>query len=294
MSLISMTGYGRGSASRYGVTINVELNTVNRKQLDIQVSLPKMLHMLQARLHKTIGEAIHRGRVTGELTVAWSAPVKRKAVEVDEDLAQAFIDALKHAAAKLGLSENMSAEILFELPEVVNFVPPIQDTEKLWSVAQSALLTALRELIAMRKQEGQELQKDLEARIRHLAQLVKAIQQRAPQAQDQRRLGLIERIKKAELEIDVDDERLQREIVFYADRLDITEELVRLGSHLKQAKKLFRAGGTSGKTLDFLAQEMFREINTIGSKSSDAEIATQVVTFKAELEKIREQVQNIE
>jgi uncharacterized protein (TIGR00255 family) len=294
MALRSMTGYGRGQATADGLRVTVELSSVNRRQLDLHINLPRSLSILEARIAEDVHQAVHRGRITGEVNVAESSQLRRKSIRVDEDLAEAYLDALRATARKFKLEDDFSGTLLLQLPDVVHYEQIEEDVDRIWPVLQKALLKALRELVRMRNREGKALQQDLEARLGRLGELVEEIRGEAPKVTGRYRTALRERVARAGVEMPVDDDRLLREIVLFADRSDIAEELTRLESHMKQARKLMRSREATGKSLDFLAQEMFREINTIASKGNDSAIVRRVVTFKAELERFREQVQNIE
>ena len=295
MSLMSMTGRGTGAAAGRLARVEAELSSVNRKQLDVNVGLPRFLASFESRVQARIQQALSRGRVTGEIRVTWAEAARAAGARVDEGLARAQVAALRAAAKKLGLPDDLKASALLALPEVVSFERGAADSEALWPAVEKALAAALAALQAMRKKEGAALGRDLRARLRTLAALTAEIGARAPAIAEIYRANLLKRIGAAlpgsEL---AGDERLLKEVALFADRSDLTEELVRLDSHLKQAGDLLKAGGVAGRTLDFLVQEMGREINTIGSKANDGEITRRVIAFKTELERIREQVQNIE
>ncbi len=294
MSLRSMTGYGHGSATGGGVTVDVELTSVNRKQLDLQMNLPRGLTALEPRILEEIHQCISRGRVTVDLSVRWTEEKRRKAIRVDYNLAEEYVKSLRRMGARLGLEDNLDVNTLLSLPEVVRYARPEEDVDQIWDVAGTALSKALKGLVRMRAREGRELQKDIEDRLDLLRRHVGQIRGETPRVLKRHRNALKERLRSAGWEPDAKDDRFHREVVYYADRSDITEELTRLESHLKQARKMIRSKDATGRSMDFLAQEIFREINTIGSKANDAKILNAVVRFKTELERIREQVQNIE
>ena len=290
-----MTGRGTGSAAGRLARAEAELSSVNRKQLDVGVGLPRVLASFEARVQGQIQAALSRGRVTGEIRVTWAEAAQRSGVRVDKALARAQVGALRAAAKKLGLPDDLKASALLALPGVVVAEHGAKDIEALWPVVAQALGAALEKLQAMRRKEGAALGRDLRARLKTLERLAAEIGARAPAVVEVYRANLLKRISAAlpgsEL---AGDERLLKEVALFADRADITEEQVRLDSHLRQAADLLKAGGVAGRTLDFLVQEMGREINTIGSKANDGEITRRVIAFKTELERIREQVQNIE
>jgi uncharacterized protein (TIGR00255 family) len=295
MSLMSMTGRGTGAGAGRLARVEAELSSVNRKQLDVNVGLPRCLASFESQVQEKVQRALSRGRVTGEIRVTWAAAAQVAGVRVDEGLARANVVALRTAAKKLGLPDDLKASALLSLPEVVVFEHRAADIEALWPLVEKALDAALASLQSMRKKEGAALGRDLRARLKQLATLAREIGTRAPAVAETYRANLLKRIGELLPGADLaGDERVLKEIALFADRSDITEERVRLDSHLKQADGLLKTGGVTGRALDFLVQEMGREINTIGSKANDAEITRRVIAFKTELERIREQVQNIE
>lgn len=295
MSLMSMTGRGAGSASGRLARVEVELSSVNRKQLDVAVGLPRALAPLEAAVQRRIRQTISRGRITGDVRVTWSAQAQAAAVRVDTDLAKAQIAALRTAARRLDLPDDLTASALLALPDVILSGQPSADIAALAPLVDKALGAALARLQAMRRKEGLALARDLRARLKTLEGLTDRIGARAPAVAAAYREGLLRRIDAALPEADpAGDERIAREVALFADRSDITEERVRLRSHLAQARGLLAGNGAAGRTLDFLVQEMGREINTIGAKANDAALTRHVIAFKTELERIREQAQNIE
>ena len=295
MALNSMTGYGRGTAEWNGIRFTVELASVNRRQLDIQIRLARELQMLEPQVCKVIGQAIHRGRITGEIALDYPANAPgRVRVELDRSLARETIRELRETGRELGLADNLSLASLCGVPQLLRFRESRFEAE----AALPALLTALREALdnlgAMRTREGAALERALAKETRTLAATLKRIARRAPSAARAQRTALLKRIAQARLPLQNPGDLLAREVVQFADRSDITEELERLGSHLGQLRTLFSATGAVGREMDFLCQELNREINTIGSKSGDTRIIREVVAFKAGLERFREQVQNIE
>lgn len=294
MSVRSMTGYGRGVAVGDGLKVEVELSSVNRKQLDLFLNLPKPLAMLESRVQEELAKELSRGRITIDIAVHGSAQRRRDAIRIDEDIAAAYLASFRRAAKKLGVNGDLPLRDLITLPGVLHAESVEEDVETVWPLLQQAIRKAIAGLVKMREREGAKLAKDLLARLQLMAGLLGEIRIAAPGVIDRYRNNLRTRIQAALAGTAMPEDRIEKEIVVFADKADITEELTRLDSHLSQAKKMFRAKEPSGKSLDFLAQEMNREINTIGSKANDAAIAVHVVTFKTELERLREQVQNIE
>lgn len=294
MALRSMTGYGCGQASKEGAAVRVELNSVNRKQLDIQIALPRALHALMPRIHETVAESLQRGRVTGEISLRWSADRRRRSVRIDAELARGYLDAARRGAKRLGLSDDISAEFILRQPEVLTSDLTAHDETELWALVHPALCRALKQLNLMRRREGRALQRDVLDRLAFVRGEVRAIQARSPVVTASYRDRLKRRIAEAGVKTPDGDASLRRELLLFAERSDITEEITRLQTHLREGARMMRARDASGRALDFLAQECFREINTIASKAHDGEIAARVIACKAELDKIREQLQNIE
>lgn len=294
--LRSMTGRGTGSAEHAAGRVDVELSSVNRKQLDVNVTLPKELSFLEADVLQAIQGQLSRGRVSGEMHWTGCPGKGRRRLRVDLPTAKAVVAALRQAANELGLADDLGASLLMEWPEVLFFDSDAEERMAIKTLAMRALQAALRSLLDMRCKEGAALGADLRKRLTTLKQLGQEIGARAPQVAKAYREHLLARIAEVLPNADtrMEDERLLKEIALFADRSDITEERVRLASHARQFGALLKEGGAVGRKLDFLVQEMGREINTIGAKANDGEIARRVIDFKAELERIREQVQNLE
>jgi uncharacterized protein (TIGR00255 family) len=291
----SMTGYGRGECTAKGARITVELNSVNRKQAEVSLSVPSELESIEPDLRDLILASVSRGRVSGRVVLQYTGASRASAVAVNETQAKAYRWELSKLAKSLEIPDNLSLDSLLRLPGVLESAQPTLDAKAFRAPIKRALGQALEGLLSMREKEGGNLGRDLAKRLAKLRRIVKRVAKLAPDVLKHHRERLIERLKKANVDVpDMDDDRLLREIVYYTDRTDITEELTRLGSHFVQLEECLSDVVPVGRKLDFLAQEMFREINTIGSKSNDANISSEVVTLKTELEKIREQVQNVE
>jgi uncharacterized protein (TIGR00255 family) len=294
MTLKSMTGYGRGEAAAGGIKVGVELSSVNRKQFDVRINLPRQLIALEARVAELVHRTILRGSVTGTVNIDVSSKARLESASVDMDVAKGYVKAIRKAAAELGLEDDLGARSLLSLPEVVKFESLPADPAKIWSLLEKALGKAIGQLAAMRKTEGKALEKDITGRMKKLKALMEEIKKLAPDVPVKYRELLLQRLENAGIGIKTDDPALNRELALFADRSDVSEEITRLESHFKQAATIIASNEAAGRTLDFLCQEMFREINTIGSKANDGGITKYVVSFKTELECVREQVQNVE
>jgi uncharacterized protein (TIGR00255 family) len=288
----SMTGYGRGTAVFDGRQIAVELSAVNRKQAEIALNLPRTLLELEPRMREEINPHLSRGR----LTVAVGLHIKRSAKSGAFNLAaaKAYREQLKALRKKLKLQGEITLDLVLRGPGVLETDEAEISPDATWPALQKALKAALDQFVKMRKREGEALAADLRRRILALQKSVKTIGVLAPKVMEHHRGLLLERAAKAGLEIGDSDERLLKEIVFFADRSDISEELTRLRSHLDQFFTHLAKDEPVGRTLDFLLQELFRETTTIGNKANFLAISRLVVEMKTELEKLREQVQNIE
>jgi uncharacterized protein (TIGR00255 family) len=291
----SMTGYGRGECAQDGFKITVELSSVNRKQAEVSVTLPRELELLEVQIRDAINKLVARGRVNARVTLHTAENKLSARKHINETLAKAYATELARLAKQLKLSGEVTLDQVLRAPGVFQTDEELAGTEDLWPAVEKALGQALTALVKMREREGAHLAKDLTTRIGIMRSAVEKVQKQAPTTAENYRQNLLERVKAAGIEnIAPDDERLLKEIVLFADRSDISEELTRLQSHFQQFADCAKSKEPVGRTLDFLAQEMNREINTIGSKANDAVISREVVTLKAELEKFREQAQNVE
>ena len=289
----SMTGFGAASAPLNNATLRVEIGGVNRKQTEISISLPRAWAELESQVRELVAGAVSRGRVnvsislqatasgTGNITVnkAKLAALQQCMAEVSDSLQQPLTPTLD-ALVRLGvIGEESESDISIETA---------------WAAAEPAVKEALQAFLTLRAEEGANLRADLLARINTLRQYREQLIARATGVPARYREQLLKRLEESGLPLPADDERIIKEIALFADRCDVSEETTRLASHLDQFERICDKQEAVGRTLDFLCQEIFRELNTTGSKANDAELAQLVVTAKTELEKIREQVQNVE
>lgn len=291
----SMTGRGSGGARCRLAIVEVEISAVNRRQLDIALTLPRGMGGLEGRIDGVVREYATRGSLTGEVRVKWRGCGAGCGVRVDGGLAEAAVGALRGAAARLGLADDLKASDLLGVPGVVTVVRDGWDAGEIWPTVEKALRQALRALCAMRRREGGMLARDILRRVKVLEGLRVGLGKDAPRAAAAYRGRLLRRLAEAGIPEELArDDRLLREVALFAERVDVTEELTRLGAHLQAVRETLAGGGPMGRALDFFAQELGREINTLGAKVNDARAGKKVVAFKAELERIREQVQNLE
>jgi uncharacterized protein (TIGR00255 family) len=241
-----------------------------------------------------VGQHVSRGNVTGNVRVALTASARGQTVRVDTEVARGILSSLRRAAKTLGVKDDLQLSHVLSLPDVVTVEDLPGKTEQVWPILQDALRASLRGLVSMKQAEGKALERDLRARLGALERIRGCIQRLAPGVVTRYRAELQKRVRDAGVNLPGAAESLTREIVLFTDRSDISEELVRLSSHFVQFRKNLGLREPVGRALDFLCQEIFREITTIGSKANDAAISAQVVKFKALLEQMREQIQNVE
>lgn len=290
-----MTGYGWGEHARDGFKVTVELSSVNRKQSEISVNLPRELEVLEAQIRDEINQRVARGRITARVSLHAVEGKDAARAHLNRALARAYAQELARLAKELKLEGTVSLDLLMRAPGVMQSNEEMADAEHFWPAVSQALKEALAMMVKMREREGGHLRKDLCGRVAAMRKSVDRVQKQAPTVQQRYREQLLERIKNAGLNIEqLEEERLLREVVYFADRSDISEELTRLESHFNQFDDYMKKDEPIGRTLDFLAQEMNREINTIGAKANDSLISREVVVLKTELEKFREQAQNVE
>jgi uncharacterized protein (TIGR00255 family) len=291
----SMTGYGRGECSQDGFKVTAELNSVNRRQSEIMVYLPRELEALESRVRDEINRRIARGRLTVRVTVHAADSKYAGMIRLNVPLAKAYARELERLARELKLAGPVTLDQVLRAPGVLQAEEVVSDAEDFWAAVSKALHQALHLLVNMRKREGDHLARDLRLRMETIRKCAVRIQKQAPKVVRLYQQQLLVRIKRAGLDkVGLNDPRMLQEVAFLTDRSDISEELTRLQSHFQQFEDCLKRKEPVGRTLDFLAQEMNREVNTVGSKANDSLISREVVNLKAELEKFREQVQNVE
>jgi len=290
----SMTGFGRGQATSNGIMVSTEIKSVNNRYLDISLHIPKEIQEKELALKKQVQGKINRGKINIAIRVN-KVDTDQPEITINQQLARGYkkiLDELRRAAR---VNEPISLRDLMQFEEI--FVSREKDEEILqtiWELSQESLAEALEHLIEMRAQEGRQLEQDLQERADHIAHKMDSVQKLSKDRAKNTRDELLNRINKLVDDDVLDEERLEMEVAILVDKKDITEELVRLKSHVKFFKEALSSEETVGRRLKFLAQEMNREINTIGSKADNTEISQHVVSAKESLEQIREQVANVE
>ncbi len=290
----SMTGYGRGEAGDETKGFTVEIRSVNHRFCEVVTRLPKSYAALEDRVRKTIQENVSRGRLDVFITADKFSGSKNKSVSVDKELARYYYDALLELATATGAAGDINVMNIALLPDVIILEEKQEDLEAVWSVLLKAVRQATDSLVVMRAQEGDRLAQDILHRIEKIEQFNNEIAEKVPLVVEDYRERLRQRISEMLGDVEIDENKLASEVAFFADRGNITEEIVRLRSHFKQVREAVANPEPVGRKLDFLVQELNREVNTIGSKANDARLSALVIAAKSEIEKIREQVQNIE
>jgi len=289
----SMTGYGRVEAICDGRNIVVEAKSVNHRFLEIALRMPAALHPLEMEYKKKIGERFKRGRIDISIRLEGDGAEPSK-VNLNLEIARDYFDVLTRLKNEFNLQEPIGLKTFISFRDI--FTPPVEtqlNGDFLNSV-EKTLQEALSMLVNMRQDEGIALFSDMQMRLQTIGETMGTIRSRAPQVVMEYQKRLSDRIKELSVGFELDAARLAQEVAIMADRCDITEEIVRMQSHIGQFEALLQSDEAEGRKIDFLLQEMNREINTIGSKSNDVEIARQVIEAKSELGKLREQAQNIE
>ena len=288
----SMTGYGRATAAIGSYSLTVQVSSVNRKTLDLAINLPDEWDSLEP----AIGEQVRRVAARGRVAVAIELTGEGGAAETawNEAEINATLDRLAALAAARGVAFQPTAELLWSVAAAQRKVAELPAAEEAAPLVTRTLAEALRGFAAMRAQEGEALKVDLLARLTMLRGQIDIVAVRAPQVAPNYREALLQRLRQAGLELDLDDERVLKEIALFVDRCDVSEELTRLRSHLEQFGGLLKSEAAIGRKAEFILQEIGREVNTIGSKANDLTIAKAVIELKNELERVREQIANVE
>jgi len=291
--LRSMTGYGSSERADGGRRIRVELKSVNQRFLDIQIKAPRLLLQVEDKIRRAIESSLGRGRVT--VYVEWRDESGAGGSVLNREVAWGLVRELRDIKETLALPGEIDLSVLSRFPQVFETTGETPAADEVWQLFEPALTEALAGLVTMRETEGAKLADDLTERTGAIKSIVKGLESSAPEALEASKQRFRERLTALMEDMPrVDETRIAQEVVMAAERSDFTEELVRLGAHLSHAHEVIAEGGPVGKRLNFLVQEMHREANTIGSKSVDIGVSNTVVSLKEEVEKLREQVQNVE
>lgn len=289
----SMTGYGKSEQTIDSLNVTVEIKSVNHRYFEFSARVPREYGFLEEKLKKYCNSLITRGKVECYVSVD-DLEEREMEVNVNETLAAGYVKALKELSERFGLKDDISAVTLSRYPDVITLHKASEDEERIWNAVKTVAETAVSKFIEMRETEGSKLRGDILSRADYIIECVEFIEGRSPETVREYNEKLKQRMKELLGDAAVDEQRLLNEAAIYADKIAVDEETVRLRSHISQLREFMNSSEAIGRKLDFLVQEINREANTIGSKAQDVDIAKKVIAIKAEVEKIREQVQNIE
>lgn len=289
----SMTGYGKSEQTIDSLNVTVEIKSVNHRYFEFSARVPREYGFLEEKLKKYCNSLITRGKVECYVSVE-DLEEREMEVNVNKTLAAGYVKALKELSERFGLKDDISAVTLSRYPDVITLHKASEDEERIWNAVKAVAETAVSKFIEMRETEGSKLRGDILSRADYIIECVEFIEGRSPETVREYNEKLKQRMKELLGDAAVDEQRLLNEAAIYADKIAVDEETVRLRSHILQLREFMNSSEAIGRKLDFLVQEINREANTIGSKAQDVDIAKKVIAIKAEVEKIREQVQNIE
>ncbi|MDY2856045.1 MAG: YicC/YloC family endoribonuclease [Oscillospiraceae bacterium] len=289
----SMTGYGNSRQIIDNREISVEIRSVNHRYFELSCRTPREMGFLEEKIKGAVKSRVFRGKIDVFVTVG-ADENEQATVTVNHSLASGYVNVLKEIAQRYDVQDDISVSAVARYNDIFKVTKPEADEEKIWSAVSTVLNDALDKFVKMRSTEGEKLYEDINGRCSTILQLVAKVEERSPQTVAEYRKKLTERMNEVLSTTAVDEQRIITEAAIFADKVAVDEETVRIRSHFDQFEKVLNSEGSVGRKIDFLLQEMNRETNTIGSKVQDADLAHIVVEIKAELEKIREQVQNVE
>lgn len=289
----SMTGFGRAQGTVDGVTVTVEIKSVNHRYFDFSCRVPRNYGFLEEKLKNFVQSRVTRGKIECYVLIE-AQEVEECIVKVNHSLAKGYIDALNEIGEIYGLENDINVSAVARNHDIFSVHKSDAEEEVIWSAVSSVATAAIDSFVSMREREGEKLKADILSRCDLILEKVSFIEERSPQTVAEYNAKLLERMQSVLGDVQVDEQRLLTEAAIYADKIAVAEETVRLRSHIDQMREFMDSKVAIGRKMDFLVQEFNREANTIGSKAQDVEIARRVIDIKAEVEKIREQVQNIE
>ncbi len=289
----SMTGFGRFEVSEAERKVTVEMKSVNHRYLDVSIKMPKKLYFFEAAIRAELKQYIQRGKV--DVFISYEDFTENNVcIKYNRDIAAEYMGYLKEMAEEFGLEDDITVSKLSRYPEVLSMEEQTIDEEGIWKVLGRAVNGAAEKFVETRIREGESLRADLLAKLDTMLEHTDYITERSPQLIEEYKKKLTERVRELLEDAQIDEGRLMMEVTLFADKVCVDEELVRLRSHIEATKQALTEGGSIGRKLDFIAQEMNREANTILSKANDIEISGRAIELKTEIEKVREQIQNIE
>ncbi len=289
----SMTGYGRGQQILNGREIMVEIKSVNHRYFEFSARVPRAYGYLEEKLKSFVQGKVSRGKIDVSVTV-FNIEGKEAQIEVNQSIASGYVDALRKANEVIGLTDDLSLSQLIRLPDIFNIIKNTEDEEVIWNDVKIVADEAVNNFVSMREVEGQKMKDDIKSRLVYINELVGKVEERSPMVTEAYRERLYKKISEILNDKKIDEQRILTEAAVFSEKTAVDEETVRLKSHIHQFDTLLDSKESVGRKLDFLIQEFNRESNTIGSKAQDIEITRIVVELKSEIEKIREQIQNIE
>ena len=289
----SMTGYGRAQAIIDGRDILVEIRSVNHRYYEFSSRVPRAYGYLDEKLKSLLKENVARGKVEAAVSIN-NLEGRDSLIEINKPLAEGYLKALREAGSEYGLADDISLSKLAKFPDIFTVRKATEDEEEIWLAVKTVALQALEKFISMRENEGKSLETDILKKLAVIENGVGFIEENVPALTENYRNRLYARLKEVLEDKNIDEQRIITECAIFSEKIAVDEEMVRLKSHLQQFKNLLKSSEPVGRKLDFLVQEMNREVNTAGSKAQDIEITKTVVDLKTEIEKIREQIQNIE
>ncbi len=289
----SMTGYGRNESVLEGKKITCEIKSVNHRYSDYSVKVPRYYGFMEDRVRKFVSDYISRGKVDVYISIENFGDTDRE-ILLNEGIAKTYIDALCQLRDSFGLKDDISVMSVARYSEIFKTQKIEEDEEELWNMVVEVMKPAVEQFVAMREREGERILEDLSNRVEYMRSLAKKVEERSPQTVDEYKNKLYTKIKEVLEDRTVDESRILTEVAIFADKVAVNEEIVRLESHFNEFYEIVNKNEPAGRKLDFLIQEINREINTTGSKANDIEIAKIVVELKGETEKLREQIQNVE
>ena len=289
----SMTGFGRCEVSENNRKFTVEMKSVNHRYLDVNIKMPKKLNFFESAIRTLLKDYIQRGKV--DIFITYEDMTENNvSIKYNKDIAAEYLKYLKEMAEEFTLDNDIRVSTLSRYPEVLTMEEQNIDEEGIWKTLEKAIRGAAEGFVETRIEEGENLRTDLVCKLDGMLTHVEFIQERSPQIIAEYKQKLEDKVKELLADVKVDENRLLMEVTIFADKVCVDEEIVRLKSHIETTKATLQAGGSMGRKLDFIAQEMNREANTILSKANDLEISNRAIELKTEIEKVREQIQNIE
>ena len=291
--MLSMSGYGKGVCELDGRVVSIELKSVNHRFLDLAIKMPRVFNCLEERVRSQLKASITRGRVDVYIGISESEE-SGLAVKLNKSAVEGYLKFAESLSADYGVINDIKASDIFKMKDVFIDVDITPDSEVIWGLIENALKIAITNLLSMRKSEGERINTNINQKLDNMYSSVVAIEEYAPKQIEEYKAKLLARVSDALKDVTVDESKLMNEVIFFADKVSTDEEFVRLYAHIDHFREIMKGDTAFGRSLDFIIQEMNREANTIGSKCSDLSVSNHVLNLKTEIEKLREQIQNIE